>query len=72
MEIPGTLLEVLKKDGVVAIATLGPDGRQPSHLQETREGRYSSHRGTASLWSKVSICQLNKPCQPNDDHQVVD
>ena len=26
MEIPETLLEVLKKDGVVAIATLGPDG----------------------------------------------
>lgn len=26
MDIPETLLEVLKKDGVVAIATLGPDG----------------------------------------------
>lgn len=26
MEIPATLLEVLKKDGVVAIATLGPEG----------------------------------------------
>jgi predicted pyridoxine 5'-phosphate oxidase superfamily flavin-nucleotide-binding protein len=26
MEIPDTLLEVLTKDGVVAIATLGPDG----------------------------------------------
>ena len=26
MKIPETLLEVLKKDGVVAIATLGPDG----------------------------------------------
>ena len=26
MEIPETLLEVLKKDGVVAIATLGQDG----------------------------------------------
>jgi hypothetical protein len=26
MEIPETMLEVLKKDGVVAIATLGPDG----------------------------------------------
>jgi hypothetical protein len=26
MEIPEKLLEVLKKDGVVAIATLGPDG----------------------------------------------
>lgn len=26
MKIPETLLEVLKKDGIVAIATLGPDG----------------------------------------------
>ena len=26
MNLPDTLLEVLKKDGVVAIATLGPDG----------------------------------------------
>lgn len=26
MEIPEKLLEVLKKDGVIAIATLGPDG----------------------------------------------
>jgi len=26
MEIPKKLLEVLKKDGVIAIATLGPDG----------------------------------------------
>ena len=26
MEIPETLLKVLKKDGVVAIATLGPEG----------------------------------------------
>src|SRR5664280_2422384 len=26
VNIPETLLEVLKKDGVVAIATLGPDG----------------------------------------------
>ena len=26
MEVPETMLEVLKRDGVVAIATLGPDG----------------------------------------------
>ena len=32
MKIPETLLEVLKKDGVVAIATLGPDG---PHLVNT-------------------------------------
>jgi hypothetical protein len=32
MEIPEKLLEVLKKDGVVAIATLGPDG---PHLVNT-------------------------------------
>jgi len=32
MKIPEALLEVLKKDGVVAIATLGPDG---PHLVNT-------------------------------------
>lgn len=32
MEIPETMMEVLKKDGVVAIATLGPDG---PHLVNT-------------------------------------
>ena len=32
MKLPETLLEVLKKDGVVAIATLGPDG---PHLVNT-------------------------------------
>ena len=44
MDIPGTLLDVLKKDGVVAIATLGPDGPHMvntwnSYVQVTEDGR---------------------------------
>ena len=44
MEIPEKLQEVLKKDGVVAIATLGPDGPHMvnswnSYLQVTEDGR---------------------------------
>jgi hypothetical protein len=42
--IPETLLEVLKKDGVVAIATLGADGPHMvntwnSYVQATEDGR---------------------------------
>ena len=44
MEIPETMLEVLKKDGVVAIATLGPDGPHMvntwnSYIRVTEDGR---------------------------------
>jgi hypothetical protein len=44
MEIPETMLEVLKKDGVVAIATLGPDGPHMvntwnSYVRVSEEGR---------------------------------
>ena len=44
MEIPETMLEVLKKDGVVAIATLGPDGPHMvntwnSYVRVTEDGR---------------------------------
>ena len=44
MKIPKTLLEVLKKDGVVAIATLGPDGPHMvntwnSYVRVTEDGR---------------------------------
>ena len=44
MEIPSTLLEVIKKDGVVAIATLGPEGPHMvnswnSYLKITEDGR---------------------------------
>ena len=44
MEIPETMLEVLKKDGVVAIATLGPDGPHMvntwnSYIQVAADGR---------------------------------
>jgi hypothetical protein len=44
MKIPETLLEVLKKDGVVAIATLGPDGPHlvntwHSYVRVQEEGR---------------------------------
>ena len=44
MKLPETLLEVLKKDGVVAIATLGPDGPHMantwnSYVQITEDGR---------------------------------
>jgi hypothetical protein len=44
MEIPETMLEVLKKDGVVAIATLGPDGPHMvntwnSYIQVAGDGR---------------------------------
>ena len=44
MKIPETLLEVLKKDGVVAIATLGPDGPHMvntwnSYIRVTEDGR---------------------------------
>ena len=44
MEIPKTLQEVLKKDGVVAIATLGPDGPHMvntwnSYVRATEDGR---------------------------------
>ena len=44
MEIPETLLEVLKKDGVVAIATLGPDGPHMvntwnSYIRVSEDGR---------------------------------
>ena len=44
MNLPETLLEVLKKDGVVAIATLGPDGPHMvntwnSYVQVSQDGR---------------------------------
>jgi hypothetical protein len=44
VKIPETLLEVLKKDGVVAIATLGPDGPHMvntwnSYVQVSKDGR---------------------------------
>jgi len=44
VKLPETLLEVLKKDGVVAIATLGPDGPHMantwnSYVQITEDGR---------------------------------
>jgi len=44
MEIPETMLEVLKKDGVVAIATLGSDGPHMvntwnSYIQVSEDGR---------------------------------
>jgi hypothetical protein len=44
MEIPEKLLEVLKKDGVVAIATLGPDGPHMvntwnSYIRVSEDGR---------------------------------
>lgn len=44
MEIPEKLLEVLQKDGVVAIATLGPDGPHMvntwnSYIRLTEDGR---------------------------------
>ena len=44
MEIPKTLLDVLKKDGVVAIATLGPDGPHMvntwnSYVRVSEDGR---------------------------------
>ena len=44
MKIPATLLEVLKKDGIVAIATLGPDGPHlvntwNSYVQVSEDGR---------------------------------
>jgi len=42
--IPGTLLEIMKQDGVVAIATLGPDGPHMvntwnSYLRISQDGR---------------------------------
>jgi len=44
MEIPEKLLEVLKKDGVVAIATLGPDGPHMvntwnTYIRVSKDGR---------------------------------
>jgi predicted pyridoxine 5'-phosphate oxidase superfamily flavin-nucleotide-binding protein len=44
VNLPETLLEVLKKDGVVAIATLGPDGPHMvntwnSYVQVSEDGR---------------------------------
>jgi hypothetical protein len=44
MNLPQTLLEVLKKDGVVAIATLGPDGPHMantwhSYVRVSEDGR---------------------------------
>ena len=44
MEIPAKLLEVLKKDGVVAIATLGPEGPHMvntwnSYIRVAEDGR---------------------------------
>lgn len=44
MEIPEKLLEVLEKDGVVAIATLGPDGPHMvntwnSYIRVSEDGR---------------------------------
>jgi len=44
VEIPETMLEVLKKDGVVAIATLGPDGPHMvntwnSYVRVSEDGR---------------------------------
>ena len=44
MKIPETLLEVLKKDGVVAIATQGPDG---PHLVNTWHSYVQVRRRTA-------------------------
>ena len=44
MEIPEKMMEVLKKDGVVAIATLGPEGPHMvntwnSYIQVAKDGR---------------------------------
>lgn len=44
MNIPETLMEVMQKDGVVAIATLGPDGPHMvntwnSYIRVTEDGR---------------------------------
>ena len=44
MKLPETLLEVLKKDGIVAIATLGPDGPHMvntwnSYVRVSEDGR---------------------------------
>jgi hypothetical protein len=44
LNLPDTLLEVLKKDGVVAIATLGPDGPHMvntwnSYIRVSADGR---------------------------------
>jgi len=44
MKLPDTLIEVLKKDGVVAIATLGPEGPHMvntwnSYVQISEDGR---------------------------------
>jgi hypothetical protein len=44
MKLPEPLIEVLKKDGVVAIATLGPDGQHMvntwnSYVQVSEDGR---------------------------------
>jgi hypothetical protein len=44
VELPATLVEVLSKDGVVAIATLGPDGPHlvntwNSYVQVAEDGR---------------------------------
>ena len=44
MNLPETLLEVLKQDGVVAIGTLGPEGQHMvntwnSYIQFSEEGR---------------------------------
>jgi hypothetical protein len=44
MKIPESLLEVLKKDGIVAIATLGPDGPHMvntwnSYVRVSEDGR---------------------------------
>ena len=44
MNLPDTLLEVLKKDGVVAIASLGPDGPHMvntwnSYVRVSEDGR---------------------------------
>jgi len=44
MDLPSTLLDVLSKDGVVAIATVGPDGPHMvntwnSYVQATEDGR---------------------------------
>jgi len=51
MEIPEKLIEVLKKDGVVAIATLGQDGPHMvntwnSYIRVTEDGRLLVPAGT--------------------------
>ena len=67
MKIPETLLEVLKKDGVVAIATLGPDGPHlvnswNSYIRVSEESRllipagyYHKTEGNIALNNQVLV-----------------